>query len=279
MNAKRQPPLIPLFLAVVFLIAFLYARGAAELQPLFLFPAIILAGGTACYLWKSVTGASLLHYACHTGALGVVYALYSYRQVLMQRLPPAVWVSIGIYLCLAFFTLVLIWRLCRPLPPTRKWAAAMLAIYPAALIVVTPTVPESENRDPPVVRFSDVVEQIHIEGVSLPYEAFRCHASTRTVTAAGLTIQSVYLSVDPLSRNLNTVFLEVVEPDGQVRYAVPRSVHFDSTSFVPEGETIDGELVIISHDGNPYDWDVFYLLPSASHTPDNRRADNQGSNE
>ena len=60
----------------------------------------------------------------------------------------------------------------------------MLAIYPAALIVVTPAKPESENREKTVVRFDDVVERIHVEEVSLPYEAFRCHASTRTVTAA-----------------------------------------------------------------------------------------------
>ncbi len=193
----------------------------------------------------------------------------------MPRLAADVWVSVGIYLCLAFFTLFLIRRVCCPVLAPRKWAAAMLEIFPAALIVVTPAKPESENREKTVVRFDDVVERIHVEEVSLPYEAFRCHASTRTVAAAGLTLQSVIVVVDNASRNLNTAFLEVVEQDGQVRYASPRFVHFDSATFVSEGESIDGELVIISHDGNPYEWDVFYLLPYSSQTPDNRRVDNQ----
>lgn len=279
MNAKRKAPLIPLILAIVFLIAFLYARSAAELQPLFLFPAVILAGAAVCFLWKRATGTSLFTYACHASALGIVCALYCYRHDLMPRLPSGVWESVDIYLCLAFFTLFLIRRLCRPLPPTRKWAAAMLAIYPAALIVVSPAKTESETQEKTVVRFSDVVERIHVEEVSLPYDAFRCHASTRTVAAAGLTIQSVYVVVYRASRNLNTAFLEVVEKDGQIRYAMPRSVHFDSATFVSEGDAIDGELVIISHDGNPYAWDVFYLLPSSSQTPDNRRVENQESRE
>ena len=155
----------------------------------------------------------------------------------------------------------------------------MLAIYPAALIVVTPAKPESENREKTVVRFDDVVEHIHIEGVSLPYEAFRCHASTRTVAAAGLTLQSVFVVVDYASRNLNTAFLEVVEQDGQVRYASPRSVHIDGVPLESKGETMDGRLVIISNDSEPYDWGVFYLLPSASQTPSNRRVENQESRE
>lgn len=258
MNAKRKAPLIPFVLAVGFLIAFLYARSAGELQPLFLFPAAILAAAAACYLWKRFTGGSLLRYACHTSALAVVWVLYSYRHVLMQRLPSSVWVSVGIYLCLAFFTLFLIRRLCQNLPTTRKWAAAMLTIYPATLIVVTPATPDFDPQAPAVFHFSDVVEQIHVEAVSLPYEAYRCHAAARTVTASGLTIQSVYLSVAPSSRNLNTVFLEVIEQDGQVRYAMPRVVHFDNIAFVSEGVTIDGQLVINSHDSGPYDWDVFY---------------------
>ena len=55
-------------------------------------------------------------FACHTRALGIVCALYCFRQNLMPRLAADVWVSVGIYLCLAFFTLFLIRRVCRPVP-------------------------------------------------------------------------------------------------------------------------------------------------------------------
>lgn len=92
--------------------------------------------------------------------------------------------------------------------------------------------------------------------------------------------------------------LEVIDKKGRTQHVVPPTVRFDGIPLEPEksnhrsteqiensiGDAMesdrklaDGQLIIISNDGQPYDWDVFYLLPSASHTLDNRRVDNEGS--
>ena len=280
------------FLAIGFLIALLYVRSTSELQPLFLIPTVILAGAAACFLWKRVARTSLFCYASHAGALCFVWMVYwLYRDELLVNRATSPSTPIALYVCIAFFTLLCLSASAGALPAPRKWAAVALALYPVCMIIVTPPPTENPNQNPVAFQFGSVVAKIEFNSIaSLPYETYRYYTSTRTVSISdpiaigstfytNLKLQSVYLRVDADLRKPNSAVIEVIGQDGQVRYASPRSVHFDSTSFVPEGETIDGELVIISHDGNPYAWDVFYLLPSASHTPDNRRADNQGSNE
>ena len=302
-------------LAIMGLIAILYAyaQGAGELQPLFLIPATILAGVAACYLWKTAVQTSLVSYAAHAGALGFVWALYLiYRGDFVERLPSvsAKVAPIALYVCLAFSVLFLIRRLCRQVRPTRKWAAVLLALYPVSLIIVTLAIKDTTDQKSPGLRFGAVVEKINVKGISLPYQIYRYHASKRTVALPELELKSICLSVNntqsseiertdlvEISMPVSAV-LEVIDTDGRVQHVVPPTVQFDGIPLEPERlnhrltervvnsigdamesdrKLVDGQLIIISNDSQPCDWDVFYLLPSASHTLDNRRVDNQGS--
>lgn len=250
------------FIAIIFLFALLYARSTGALQPLFLFPAIILAGAAVCYLWKIGIQTSLLSYAAHAGVLGLIWAFYLlYRADLVQTLPPATANSVAIvlYICLAFSTLFLVWRLCRYIPSARKWGAALLALYPVSMIVVTLAVKDTETQQSHNSYFGAVVEKIEFRGIApLPYEAYRYHALTRTVSIPPLKLKSIFLRV--ANGTPDTALLEVIEKTGRVRYAMPRVVHFDAATLVsePSDDPIDGQLVITSNDSRPYDWDVFY---------------------
>ncbi len=253
--------IVRLSIPICFLAGLLYARSAAGLQPLFLIPATILAGAAVCYLWKTVVQTSLLPYAAHASVLGGIWALFLLYHDSFVAVLPSVLATIALYVCLTLIVLFLIHRLCRRVRPSRKWAATLLALYPASLVIVTLTVKEAtghEEHEPTSFRFGAVIERINVKGLSLPYQTYRYHTSKRTVETADLTIQSVYLSVDAPTQTLNTAFLEVVQSDGEIRYAMPRTVHFDNESFISEGETIDAQLVIITHGKQPYDWDVFY---------------------
>lgn len=274
-------PSLPPFLAIGFLILLLYARNTTELQPLFLFPAIALAAVAVCYLWKRLVKAALLPYVLHAGTLGVSWALYLlYRNDLVGQMPPAAspWSSILLYVCMAFLTFLLALRLCRRISSMRKWIAVFLILYPASVIAVTPTAKNTATQEPPVFHFGDVVTIIEFSGLApLHYEIYRYHTSEHTVSLpkTNLKLQSIILTVK--NKVPNTAILEVIRKDGQVQYPAPRTVFFDGVPFEAKGETIDGQLVIISNDSDPYDWHVFYLLPSASHTLDNRSIDNEGS--
>ena len=150
---------------------------------------------------------------------------------------------------------------------------------------------DNGNQGVSVFRFGFVVERIEFNGIaSLPCEIYRYHAVKRIVsTDADLKIQSIYLRIGtdlPCHSACNAVeypmpdsaVVEVIGKTGDVRYNLPRVVHFDATALVSEGAngqieranedsdngTIDGQLVIISNDSQPYDWDLFYVLPSAS---------------
>ena len=302
-------------LAIAGLAAILYAyvQSAGELQLLFLNPAAILAGAAACYLWKTVVQTSLISYAAHASALGFVWALYLlYRGDLIEMLPPASanWAPIVLYVCLAFSVLFLIRHLCRQVRPMHKWAAALLALYPASLIIVTLAVKDTTDQKSPGFHFGPVVEKINVKGISLPYQIYRYHASKRTVALPEVELKSICLSVNntqsteikgtdlvEISMPVSAV-LEVIDKDGRVQHVVPPTVQFDGIPLEPERSNhrsteriansigspmesdrnpVDGQLIIISNDGPPYDWDVFYLLHSSSHALANRRVDNQGS--
>ena len=294
-------------------ILYAYAEGAGELQPLFLIPTTILAGAAASYLWKTVVQTSLVSYAAHAGALGFVWAFYLiYREDFIERLSPvsAKVAPIVLYVCLAFSVLVLIRRLCRQVRPTLKWAAVLLALYPVFLIIITLAVKDTTNQKTPGFHFGAVVEKINVKGISLPYQIYRYHASKRTVALPELELKSICLSVNntqsteiertdlvEISMTVSAV-LEVIDKDGRTQHVVPPTVQFDGIPLEsgrsnhrltekiansigdatePDRNLVDGQLIIISNDSQPYDWDVFYLLPSASHTLGNRRADNQRS--
>ena len=187
--------------AVVGLAAILYAyaQSTGELQPLFLIPSAILAGVVACYLWKTVVQTSPVSYVAHAGALGFVWALYLlYSDDFIGRLPPvsARIAPIALYVCLAFSVLFLIHRLCRHVRPARKWAAALLALYPVSLIIVTLAVKDTTEQKTPGFHFGMVVEKINVKGISPPYQIYRYHASKRTVELSGLELKSVCLSVN-----------------------------------------------------------------------------------
>ena len=311
----RNIPSSRTVLAITGLIAILYAyaQGAGELQPLFLIPATILAGATACYLWKTAVQTTLVSYAAHAGALGFVWALYLiYRGDFVERLPSvnAKVAPIVLYVCLAFSVLVLIRRLCRQVRPMRKWAAVLLALYPVSLIIITLAVKDTTDQKSPGFHFGAVVEKINVKGISLPYQIYRYHASKRTVSLPELELKSICLSVnDAQSTEIErtdlveismpvSAVLEVIDKDGRVKHVVPPTVQFDGIQLEPgrsnrrlteriansigdamdlDRNPVDGQLIIISNDSQPYDWDVFYLLPSASHTLDNRSIDNEGS--
>ena len=277
---------VHVFLAVAFLIMLVYARCAGELQPLFLILAALLGVCALCYLWKTVVETSLFSYGAHAIVLGVIWALYwFYRIYAMEKLLTPQWATIVFYICVAFFTLLLVGHLCRGIRPTRKWAAALLVLYPASMIALTPAVTENPDQDTFAFHFGSVVAKIQFNGIApRPHETYRYYTSTRTVSITeavvigttpytDLKLQSVYLHVDANRRKPDSAILEVIRKDGHVQYLVPRTVHFDESTFEvenPDGETIDGQLVIISNDSQPYDWDVFYLLPSASQTLDDQ---------
>ena len=148
------------------------------------------------------------------------------------------------------------------------------------MIALTPAVTENPDQDTFAFHFGSVVAKIQFNGIApLPYETYRYYTSTRTVSISeavvigntpytDLKLQSVYLHVDANRRKPDSAVLEVIRKDGHVQYLAPRTVHFDGVPLESEGETIDGLLVIISNGSEPYDWDVFYLLPSASQTLD-----------
>lgn len=250
-------PSIHVFLAIGFLVMLLYARSAARLQPLFVVPATIVGLYALCYLWKTVLETSRLSYVSHASALTIVWALYWLnREKLIQRLTPssAEWVSIGVYFCLALFTLLLLQRLCRPsVGAARRWAAVLLALYPVSFIVVSPAVKHTADRHVPVLHFGSVVEQIKFDGIALPHEdqeIYRYHTTRRAVPipegiAIGdtlyaprdLKIHSIYLRVDKSRGFPNTAFLEVIGKDGQARYALPRTVEFDGAMLESEGSS------------------------------------------
>ena len=127
------------------------------------------------------------------------------------------------------------------------------------MVIATLAVEDTTGQESTRFRFGAVIEQINVKGISppLPNLPISCTV-TRTAEIADLTIQSVYLSIDSPTQTLNTAFLEVVEDDGTIRYAVPHAVHLDNATFVSEGETVDAQLVIITHGKTPYHWDVFY---------------------
>ena len=274
-------PSLPPFLAIGFLILLLYARHTTELQPLFLFPAIALAAVAVCYLWKRLVKAALLPYVLHAGTLGVSWALYLlYRNDLVGQMPPAAspWSFILLYVCMAFLTFFLSLRLCRRIRLARKWIAVLLILYPVSMIAVSAEWRKPSTGERSVFHFGDVVTTVEFNAIALPpCEIFRYHAAQKTVSLPenDVKLQSIILSVE--NNVPNTALLEVIRKDVQVQYPAPRTVFFDGVPFEAKGETIDGQLVIISNDSDPYDWDVFYLLPSASHTLDNRSIDNEGS--
>ncbi len=252
---------VRLSIPICFLAGLLYARSAGDLQPLFFYPAAILAGAVVCYLWKTVVQAPLLPYAVRASGLGFVCALYLICSGKFTETPLPVIANaapIALYACLTFFVLFLIHCLCRRVHSGRKWAATLLALYPASMVIATLAVEDTTGQESTRFRFGAVVEQINVKGISPPFQTYRYHALTRTAEIADLTIQSVYLSIDSPTQTLNTAFLEVVEDDGTIRYAVPHAVHLDNATFVSEGETVDAPLVIITHGKTPYHWDVFY---------------------
>ena len=169
---------------------------------------------------------------------------------------------------------------------------------------------DTAEQELPGFHFSSVVQKIDFKEISLPYETYRYHTSTRTVSIPDLKLQSIFLSVDKArlnslvgSNRLSdddrgpielpmpvSAVLEVIDKAGYIRYAVPRTVQFDGTPLeseksnerIAKGDSapsaiedsgrnfIDGQLVIISNGSEPYNWDVFYLLPSASQTLDDQ---------
>ena len=270
----------PTFLATGFLVALLYVRSTGELQLPFLIPTVILPGGAAvCYLWKRHAQIPLSSYAVHAAALLFVWGLYwLYRNGFLENRVSSVWMAIALYACVAFCTFYLSMRLCRRIPSTRKWAAVLLALYPAGMIALTPAVTQKPNQDTSVFHFGSAVAKIQFNGIApLNYEFYRYYTSTRTVSipkavAIGGThytdvkLQTVYLRVDPKRRKPDSAVLEVIRNDEHAQYLTPSSVHFDDSTFeidASENETISGQLVIISNDSRPYDWDVFYLFPCA----------------
>ena len=282
-------PLIIVLLAIGFLVIFLYAHSYGDLQPLFRFPATILAAVAACYLWKRFARTSLLSYAVYAVALGFVWGLYwLFRDKILEKHVNSAWLPIVLYICMATVTCFLVLRICRRITSTRKWAATLLVLYPASMIALTPAVTENPVQDTFALHFGSVVAKIQFNGIApLPYETFRYYTSTRTVSISetvvignapytDLKLQSVYLHVNANRRKPDSAVLEVIRKDGHVQYLAPRTVHFDESTFEvenPDGETIDGQLVIISNDSQPYDWDVFYLLPSASQTLDDQSSE------
>lgn len=250
--------IVRLSIPICFLAGLLYARSAAGLQPLFLIPATILAGAAVCYLWKTVVQISLLPYAAHASVLGGIWALFLLYHDSFVAVLPSVLATIALYVCLTLIVLFLIHRLCRRVRPSRKWAATLLALYPACVVIATLAVEDTTGQESTRFRFGAVIEQINVKGISPPFQTYRYHALTRTAEIADLTIQSVYLSIDSPTQTLNTAFLEVVEDGGTIRYAVPHAVHLHNATFVSEGETVNAQLVIITHGKTPYHWDVFY---------------------
>ena len=137
------------FLAIGFLIALLYVRSTSELQPLFLIPTFILAGAAACFLWKRVARTSLFYYASHAGALCFIWTLYwLYWDELLVNRATSPSTPIALYVCMAFATLFLTFRLCRRLPAPRKWAAVVLVLYPVCMIIVTPPTDREPQSKP-----------------------------------------------------------------------------------------------------------------------------------
>lgn len=138
------------------------------------------------------------------------------------------------------------------------------ALYPASL--------DSAGHAAAAYHFGSVVENIQFSGIApLPCDIYRYHGSERTIAVSevltignklyeGSKIRSIYLrlSTSPSNERPDSAIVEVIEHDGEVRYAMPRVVHFDNIAFVSKGVTIDGQLVINSHDSAPYEWDVFY---------------------
>lgn len=266
-------PLILVLLAIAFLVIVLYAHSYGDLQPLFRFPATILAAVAACYLWKRFARTSLFSYAVHAAALGFVWGFYwLFRDELLENRASSTWLPIVLYICMATATCFLALRICRRITPTQKWAAALLVLYPASVIGVTLATKNTEAKEAHGSFFASVVSKVQFNGIApLNYEIFRYYTSKRTVSLpkTDLKLQSILLSVD--NKKPNTALLEMIGKDGQVQYLAPRTVHFDESTFeieASDNETIDGQLVIISNDGLPYDWDVFYLLPSAYQTLD-----------
>ena len=269
----------PTFLATGFLVGLLYVRSTGELQPIFLISTVILAGTAACYLWKRVVRTSLFSYAAHVAALGFIWALYwLFRDELLVNPATSTWMPIALFVCMAFCTFFLSMRLCRRISSTRKWAATLLVLYPASMITLTPSITEKPDQDTYAFYFGSVVAKIQFNGIApLPYETYRYYTSTRMVSISkavtigdtlytDLKLQSVYLRVNAKRRKPESSLLEVIRKNGHVQYFAPRIVHFDGVPLESEGEIIDGQLVVISHDSHPYDWEVFYLLPSAYQT-------------
>ena len=269
----------PTFLATGFLVALLYVRSTGELQPLFLISTVILAGAAACYLWKLVARTSLFSYAAHAGALGFVWTLYwLFRDELPVNRATSAWTPIALFVCMAFCTFFLSMRLCRRIPSTHKWAAVLLALFPASMIALSPAVTQKPNQNTSVFHFGSVAAKIQFNGIApLNFEIYRYYTSTRTVSIpksvsiggtlyTDVKLQSVYLRVDAQRRKPDSAVLEVIRKDEHVQYLTPNSVHFDDSTFeiaAPENATVSGQLVINSNDSIPYDWDVFYLFPCA----------------
>lgn len=270
----------PTILASGFLVALLYARSTGELQLLFLIPTVILPGGAAvCYLWIRHVQIPLSSYAVHVAALLFVWGLYwLYRNGFLGNWVSSVWMAIALYASVAFCTFYFSMRLCRRVACTSKWAAVLLALFPASMIALSPAVTRKPNQGTSVFHFGSVAARIQFNGIApLNFEIYRYYTSTRTVSIpkavsiggtlyTDVKLQSVYLRVDAQRRKPDSAVLEVIRKDEHVQYLTPNSVHFDDSTFeiaAPENATVSGQLVINSNDSIPYDWDVFYHFPCA----------------
>lgn len=244
---------IPFFTATSFLIAVLYAyvQSAGKLQPLFFFPTTILAGATICYLWKNFIRTPLLDFTFHAMAIGSIWTLY-----LLSPLASA-WLHITSYICLAFLTLALVHHLGRRIHLPRKWGATLLVFYPTMIIVTLTT---NDTQEPPDLQFGAVTEKINFETISIPHETYRYHTTKRTVPIPNGKLKSIILSVENTNQTPISAILETMGTDGQIRYTRAHKIQFDGITLKNETnhKTTDRELVIISNDSNPYNWDVFY---------------------